>query len=255
MNAPATAPPRLLDGEASRLLEDFAVSQATDLAREGAYDRAESLLRPTVEHPDAPAIALDLQARICAQQGRLGEAARWWQKILDKEPANAAAQAALARLNKMQRRPVWLQVTWPLFIGISVLVFALFLFVWQAHRQSVESAGLQQRVAEVVETENRTAQQSLRNQVDSLRQGLEQGLASTKDDFAQQAESLQRDAKQLAAQQEAETQAVSNQIAGLRLAIDREQSLVTEIDRERVENEKLQLDYHALAASHETLLA
>src|SRR5437773_1296463 len=100
MSTDASPNSALLDGAASRLLEEFAISQAAELARKGAYDRAESMLRPSVERPDAPVAGLDLQARIFAQQGRLSEAEVLWRRALVKAPDNAACLAALARIHR-----------------------------------------------------------------------------------------------------------------------------------------------------------
>jgi hypothetical protein len=321
MNTSPSPVPFRLDGEASRLLDEFTVNQAAELAREGAYDRAESLLRPAVERADAPVAALDLQARVCAQQGRLGEAERWWQKVLEKEPTNAAAQAGLTCANALQRRPVWLQTLWPLLVAVGVLVCGVLILGWQARRQAATNAILQQRVAEVVDAggqsgrrqvesllaefatlmtsqaqiaghlgklnesstklnvwaaeqgavsgklagiQSETMQLAARlnslaqassNHVDRLRRAFDQELVAAKDGFAQQVGTLQAEAIKLAAQHDARAQAISNQVAALRIVLDRERSLTAEIEQRRTSAEKLQLDYHKLEASHETLMA
>src|ERR1041385_4808638 len=91
--------------EASAWLEQFSIAQAAELARSGDFARAESLLSPLIGRAAPPVAALDLQARICAQQGRLFEAAECWRKALQSAPDHPAAQAGLAQLQRMQRRP------------------------------------------------------------------------------------------------------------------------------------------------------
>jgi flagellar motor protein MotB len=222
-------------------LDEFAVSQAAELAREGAYDRAKSLLRPAVERADAPVAALDLQARVCAQQGRLGEATRWWQKVLDREPGNAAAQAALTRANALQRRPVWLQTVWPLLVGVGVLVCAALIFGWQSRRQASANVVLQQRVAEVVKAEARSGQrqaESLLAEVAGLKAAQAQaaghlakldnfsakldGWATAQGGVSSQLAEIQVATKRLSATQEAQAQVSSNHVDHLRHAFEQE---------------------------------
>jgi flagellar motor protein MotB len=241
MSAIMTSPTPLLNGEVSRLLDEFAISQAAELAREGAYDRAESLLRPAVERADAPVAALDLQARVCAQQGRLGEAARWWQKVLDREPGNAAAQAALTRANALQRRPAWLQTVWPLLVGVGVLVCAALILGWQSRRQASANIVLQQRVGEVVKAEAQSGQrqvESLLTEVAWLKAAQAQaaghlvkldsfgtkldGWAAAQGAVSGQLAEIQAATKRLSATQEAQAQISSNQVDSLRRTFEQE---------------------------------
>lgn len=246
MSAATTAPMPLLDGEASRLLDDFTVSQAAELAREGAYDRAESLLRPSLERPDAPLAALDLQARVCAQQGRLGEAAQWWQKVLEREPSSLAAQAALTRARALQRRPVWLQTLWPLLVGVGVLACVAIGPAWQAHRQAAADATLLDRIAQVVEIEaqsGRRQSESLRAEVIALKSAHAQagehvnklgefsvklgGWTAAQDAMSEQLAELQVAARRLASQQESLAQSASNQVNTLRRTFEQELAAAT----------------------------
>jgi flagellar motor protein MotB len=259
----------LLDGEASRLLDDFAVSQAAELAREGAYDRAESLLRPAVERPDAPVAALDLQARVCAQQGRLGEAARWWQKVLDREPGNAAAQAALTRANALQRHPVWLQTLWPLLVGVGVLVCAALILGWQASRQAAANVALQQSVSGAVKAEAQSGQrqvESLLTEVAGLRTAQAQaaghlvmldnfstkldGWATAQGAVSGQLAEIQVATKRLSVTQEALAQVSSNQVDSLRHAF--EQGLAAAKDGFAQQLGIVQAEAKNLAAQHDT---
>lgn len=161
MSPDSSPQPPLLDADSARLLDEFALCQAAELARRGAFDGAESLLQPLLKRTDASLTAMDLQARICAQQGRLQEAARWWQKVLDRDPTHAAAQAGLARLNRMQRRPVALQMAWPLIVGALVLVGVSCLAVRQARHRAAAEARLQETMAESFRAELQTARQTL----------------------------------------------------------------------------------------------
>jgi|GEM_PF-1392513 len=277
MSAAAISPTPLHGGEASRLLDEFAVSQAADLARSGAFDRAESLLRSTVERENVPIAALDLQARVCAQQGRLNEAVRWWQEVLRREPANAAAQAALARLNNMQRRPIWLQMLWPMAVGLAVLLFAALILTRQARQQSAANARLQDRVAAIVTTEsqsNRQQAQAVLAEMQALKGSQAQaeaglaklsgfatkldGWASAHEALSGQLKGLQADATRQTARQEALAVAGSNQVNTLRLAFQQELALVKgafqqEVTLLQADGKKLaaQLESQAAAASNQ----
>jgi len=87
--------------EAGWLLMQLSLSRAAELARAGAYQEAETLLR-TTDPNDLPIAGLDLLARICAQQGRFEEAQQWWQAVLAREPENRAARSGLEQLAKEQ---------------------------------------------------------------------------------------------------------------------------------------------------------
>lgn len=273
MSAAAISPTPLLGNEASRLLDEFAVSQAADLARGGALDRAESLLRSTVERVDAPIAALDLQARVCAQQGRLNEAARWWQEVLRREPANAAAQAALARLNNMQRRPIWLQMLWPMAVGFAVLSLAALILTWQAKQQSAASARLQDHVAAILmagSQSNRQLAQAVLVEMQALKESQAQteaglarlsgfstkldGWASAHEVLSGQLKELQSHATRQTLQQEALVVASSNQMNTLRLAFQQELGLAKgefhqEVTRLQADGKKLAAQLESRAAS------
>ncbi len=290
MSVSATAQPPWLDARAASLLDEFALSQAAQLARDGAYDRAESMLRPAVERADAPVAALDLQARLCAQQGRLAEAACWWQKLLEKEPGNPAAQAGLARLRSMQRQPVWLQTLWPLLVCLLVLSGGAGLLSWQTRQHHAALAGLQERITAAVIARSQTAGQEAQailgevralsrqeqqqqadlqalarsleqlgatasNQFFSLRPAFEQEIASAKDRFVQQLAAFQAHSRDQAAQSASAVQALSNQMAAWRQAADRQQDLHAQLDQSRRATDKLQAEHQALAADYQRLLA
>jgi tetratricopeptide (TPR) repeat protein len=146
MSDSASSTPPFDSVSAKRLLDQFAVSQAADLALSGSYTSAESLLRELIQRSDAPTEALDLLARICAQQGRVVEAAELWRRALDADPANSAYQAAMVRLNRMQQRPVWLTFLWPAVLAVAVVILCFGAFQIQAGRHQAELASLERRI-------------------------------------------------------------------------------------------------------------
>lgn len=208
MSAPVPVHFPTLDSQTARLLEEFAVGQAAECARRGSADRADSLLRPLLERTDPPVSALDLQARLCAQQGRLAEAERWWLKVLEKEPNHAAAQAGLARLRALQRQPVWLQWLWPPLVGLLVLGCGAGLLLWQARWHGVAHAALEQRMSEALSAQGQTARQEAQALLSEVRALSRQGQ--------------EQDSKlhELARGLELLSVAGSNQVSGLGLALE-----------------------------------
>lgn len=87
----------------SNLAVQIVASRATELARAGRYDDAEALLRDLVP-AGLPAPALDLLARIRAQQGRLAEAKALWVQLSQLNPCDQATQAALRRIARIEGR-------------------------------------------------------------------------------------------------------------------------------------------------------
>mgnify|MGYP005834280239 CR=1 FL=1 len=88
-------------GRPSRAGARFA--EAVDAARAGRYDAAAGLLAGLTEDPRMRGPALDLQARILAQQGRHLEAEAAWLEALKAEPGNPAFHAALVALRKSRQ--------------------------------------------------------------------------------------------------------------------------------------------------------
>ena len=69
----------MFDEQARTLLDKIRLSEAVELARSGSYSAAERLIAALPASDASIATeALDLQARICVQQGRVGEAADCW---------------------------------------------------------------------------------------------------------------------------------------------------------------------------------
>ena len=108
--------------EAASLAAQSALCRATELARAGRYEQAETALEAIFAGSQKPAQARDLLARISAQQGRLAEAQALWQEALRQDPASEACQVALRRIAAMQRRPLWVT---PAAVMVALLVLVL----------------------------------------------------------------------------------------------------------------------------------
>ncbi len=107
---------------ASALLRQISLARATELARAGHVVEAERiLLDMTRGSEEATPAAFDLLARISAQQGRMLEAAAYWNKALQLDEGNGAYQAGLNRIGRMQGRPAWLRPAL-FFSGILAIV-------------------------------------------------------------------------------------------------------------------------------------
>lgn len=106
------------------VLRQLLLARATALARGGHYQAAEELL--SAGAGELGAAALDLLARMRAQQGRYGEAEELWQQAAQLEPGNPAYAAALRLLRGMAGRPVWLHGVATLLLG-GVLLLAVLL--------------------------------------------------------------------------------------------------------------------------------
>lgn len=105
---------RIVKGEAAdseadtvlqSLLNQLTVARATDLARSGHYTEAESILLEAREEVDTIPSALDLKARIRAQQGNLPEAEKLWIRANRLDPSNIAFLDSLNRIEVMRKRP------------------------------------------------------------------------------------------------------------------------------------------------------
>lgn len=76
------------------IFQEWALSEATHLARRGKYTEAKSLLKSIPAANEEPEW-LDLLARIEAQQGNFTEAERLWQKLLTIKPNHEKAMEGL----------------------------------------------------------------------------------------------------------------------------------------------------------------
>jgi hypothetical protein len=111
------------------------VSEASQAAYQGEYASAEALLADLTRDPSASIQTLDLLARIRAQQGFLSDAETLWKLVLQRDPANVAAKAALARMKRRSLR-------WPTH-RTSVLMLGVLLgcLVGAAAVQVLQTAG------------------------------------------------------------------------------------------------------------------
>jgi len=103
------------------------LSRAASLARRGAYVAAEGILKDLVGGANEGPVALDLLARIHAQQGRFSEAEAIWKRALQIEPNNESYLAGLTRIAQIQSRPLWAGVLLP--IGAAAFAILAVLFI------------------------------------------------------------------------------------------------------------------------------
>lgn len=86
------------DGSKEMFANDLDLLVATNLASSGKLDQAESILG-RITNVSSSCAALDLMARISVKKGEFDTARRLWRRVMDIEPSNAAAKAALAELH------------------------------------------------------------------------------------------------------------------------------------------------------------
>ena len=141
-NSNEPIPDDLLKGlpQLEDLYSDINLEKAFGLAHNGHYEEAEAILDDLDKSSGRmnPQI-LDLRARICAQQGRLGEAEAKWQEALKLKPGDTGYQQGLAYVRGLQK-PVR---RFPrLLIGICAFLFsALLLFIlWSTFQQVDENS-------------------------------------------------------------------------------------------------------------------
>jgi hypothetical protein len=82
--------------------DQIRLARATELARSRRFLEAESLLSPKGRLPES-ARALDLLARIAAQQKRFRDARRFWEAALQKTPGDNGYQDAIRQLERAER--------------------------------------------------------------------------------------------------------------------------------------------------------
>jgi predicted Zn-dependent protease len=91
-----------INRQVERLIELAVVTSAAALARRGEYEHAESMLLPLTKGPEHNGYALDLLAKISAQQGKYGEAIALWKRALVGDPLNRKYNAAIEDCNMLQ---------------------------------------------------------------------------------------------------------------------------------------------------------
>lgn len=77
------------------LLESVTIVLAASSARKGRFKEAEDLLSPLIVDSGSRTDALDLLAKVYAQQGKIEEAQHLWQQALINDPDNRLFQEAL----------------------------------------------------------------------------------------------------------------------------------------------------------------
>lgn len=114
------------------LTQELALAQASALAYAGRYAEAEQRLRPLLDDHTLPVAALDLLARIQAQQGRLQEAEAYWRQAQQSDTQNTTYAAGLRRVAYLRQRAVrWLYLA-PLMltaVGAFLFIFVLWVIV------------------------------------------------------------------------------------------------------------------------------
>jgi flagellar motor protein MotB len=106
------------------------LAKASELARSGRWEQAEDLLRQWPSEGPVPNAALDLLARIRAQQGRLFEAEALWTQASAADPGNERYKAALRRIARTrqsagQRMPLAiLALSLGILVGAVTVAFA-----------------------------------------------------------------------------------------------------------------------------------
>ena len=124
-------------GQDSCPAEDQAnLAEVRALARRGRYNEALNLLVEAYSRGECTeAEALDLKARICAQQGLFLQAEACWRKAQQLDAENIAYADALAALRRGQRpMAVWVRA-WG-WATVLVLVLALVWGMVASHRQT-----------------------------------------------------------------------------------------------------------------------
>jgi len=143
------------------LLDQVALAQAADLARRGHYAQAAGLLSEMAGRQPTPVAALDLLARIRAQEGRLDEARALWAQALEVEPGNAPAQAALRRIAALEGRrlrPGFLRSAVAPVVAAGLLGVSAW---WLADRMGRSDRALQGLTAEVMALQQKMDQHEM----------------------------------------------------------------------------------------------
>jgi len=123
------------DGVLGALVAQAMLSKAASLARKGKYAAAESLLKQLIGSKNESPDAMDLLARICAQQGRFSEAEAFWRRALEVEPNNETYLAGLKRIAQLRSRPLWLGILAP--IGAALFAILVVLLVGFIVREQI----------------------------------------------------------------------------------------------------------------------
>ncbi len=125
------------------------LSKASLLARKGEYATAEGLLKQLVGSDNEDTGALDLLARIHAQQGRFSEAEAFWKHALQLAPNNESYLAGLKRIAHIRSRPLWVGVLLPMGAAfVAILMISLVGFAIRDQIVQVRESLLREGVRE-----------------------------------------------------------------------------------------------------------
>ena len=91
----------------SQLMESIMLARAMLLARKGKLEQAEALLVSLVNKADCRMHALDLLAKVYAQQQKIKQAQATWLKALEREPSNLHFLSALQLCAYYQNSRFW----------------------------------------------------------------------------------------------------------------------------------------------------
>ena len=159
-------------GEAA-LLDQLLLSRAATLARAGSRQAAADLIEAAIAGGEGRPPALDLLARIRAQQGEWLEAERLWLEVSRQQPGHAGAAAGLARLRRGRGRwksgGQWMAVS--LALTAVVLVWAAF----QSQRVLVQE---QQRALAALQARQTEVERAQAQRDDAHRRALDSAIVT-----------------------------------------------------------------------------
>ncbi|MFC5750689.1 hypothetical protein [Actinomadura rugatobispora] len=104
MSTPVPAPTPAPEPEPELAVREVVLAQARELARAGRYAEAEELLDGPWNEGGRDVAALDLKARIHAQQGHLDEADRCWAEVAELAPGHRGAAEGRRRIAAVRAR-------------------------------------------------------------------------------------------------------------------------------------------------------
>lgn len=123
--------------EASTLLQQLMLSQASELARDGNLDAAGELLRHvTLESAKQGAASLDLLARIRVQQGAWREAEQLWLRVTAIDPNHSGALAALVRLRLVRMGSVWVGSYAGAALAVMLFAIVVLWMLWTGDKSA-----------------------------------------------------------------------------------------------------------------------
>ena len=113
-------------GSSLPLLEAMTLALASSSARKGRFKEAEELLSPLAMESESPNNALDLLAKVYAQQGKIEEAQHLWQQALRNDPDNRLFQEALQDCKQILSRGSAL-ITWQSIRRLVIICSIVFI--------------------------------------------------------------------------------------------------------------------------------